>query len=87
MLQAQKVQRIIHIHVHIIILLLSFEVLLPHPHLHLDDHDVPYCCCYSLVMDTLWQGVLSYDSCSIDTLSNPSFYFDASSWKVYGYLS
>ena len=62
-LQTHKVQRIVHL----ILLLVSFEVFLPHRHLQLDEHDVSCCFC-SLVMDTLWKGVLSYDRCSIDTL-------------------
>ena len=86
-LQAQRAHRIIHIHLHLLLLLISFKVFLPHPHIHLDEHDVSCWCSSSLVMDTLWKGVLSYDNCSIDTLSNPSFYFETSYWKVYGYLS
>ena len=70
-LQTQRVQRIVHIVLHLLLLLVSFEVFLPHPHIQLDEHDV-FCCCSSLVMDTLWQGVLSYDSYSINTLSNLS---------------
>ena len=80
-LQTQKVQRIVHI----ILLLVSFEVSLPHTHLHLDEHDV-FCCCYSL-MDTLWQGVISYDSYNIDTLSNPSSSSKIYSLKAYDYSS
>ena len=91
-LQTKRVQRIVHILLHLILLLVSFEVfLLLHPHLQLDGHDV-FCCSSSLVMDTLWQGVISYDSSSIDTLSNLSsdcllFSFETSSLKVYDYLS
>ena len=87
LLQTQRVQRIIHIHLHILILLITFEVFLIHPHIQLDEHDVSCFFSSSLVMDTLWKGVLSSDSCSIDTLSNPSFSFETYSWKVYGYLS
>ena len=86
-LWTQRVQRIVHI----LILLVSLEFFIPHRHIHLDEHDVS-CCSSSLVIDTLRQGVLSYDSYSIDTLSNLSsvcllFSFETYSLKVYYYLS
>ena len=79
-------QRIVHILLHLIFLLVSFKVflLLLHPHLQLDEHDV--FCCSSSLMDTLWQGVISYDSYNIDILSSLSsdcflFSFETS-WVV-----
>ena len=64
-------QRIVHILLHLILLLVSFEAFLLLPRINIDDHDL-FLCYYSLMMDTLWQGVPSYDSYSIDTLSNLS---------------
>ena len=80
---------IVHILLHLLILSVSFEVFLLLSHLHLDEHDV-FCFGSSLMtMDTLWQCVLSYDSYSIDTLSNICllFSFESSSLKVYDYPS
>ena len=85
-------QRIVHILLHILILLVSLEVfiLFIHPHIQLDEHDVFGFFSYS--MDTLWKGVLSYDSYSIDTWSNISeskcflFYFETY-LEVYDYPS
>ena len=47
--------------------------ILIHPHVQLDGHAVSCCSSSSLVMYTLWKGVLSYDSYNIDILSSLSF--------------
>ena len=80
-------QRIIHIHLHLLLLIISFEVFILHPHLQLDEHDVSCSSSSFLVMDSLWLVVLSYDSCNIGTLSNPSSSSETSSWKVSDYSS
>ena len=85
-LQTHRIKRIVHILLHFLLLLVSYEVfLLPLlPHIQVDVYDV--FCSSSSLMDTLWQGVLSCDSCIIDigsSLSSDYFLFSfETSWEV-----
>ena len=84
-LRTQRVQRIVHILLHLLLLIVSFKVfllLLLHPHLQQDGNDVFFSSSSS--MDTLWQGILSYDNCNIDICSGlSSGFFSLFLWKFF----